>query len=107
MKCLFPLLLLAFCAICVGADVETCVRLCGELNSIRQAEVDAKAQWEEQRLVLEGELAAAKAQLADVLISLSALEKETAGKRTSLEAIEKETAQLKARLESDSAASCD
>ena len=99
MKCLFPLFLLAFCAICVGADVETCVRLCGELNTIRQAEVDAKAQWEEHRLALEGELAAAKAQLADVLISLSALEKETAGKRASLEAIEKETAQLKARLE--------
>ena len=99
MNRLLPLLVLLLCAICVGADVEECVRLCGELNTIRQAEVDAKAQWEEQRLALEGELAATKARLADVLAFLSAAEKQTATRRANLEEIKKETAQLKARLE--------
>ena len=99
MNRLVSLLMLFLCAICVGADVEECVRLCGELNTIRQAEVDAKAQWEEQCLALEGELAAAKAHLADVLAILSDKEKQMVGKRASLEEIEKETAQLKARLE--------
>ena len=99
MNRLLPLLVLLLCAICVGADVEECVRLCGELNTIRQAEVDAKAQWEEQRLALEGELAATRARLADVLAILSTAETQTASKRASLEEIEKETSQLKARLE--------
>ena len=96
---LVPLLIVFSWIICFGADVESCVRLCGELNAIRQAEVDAKNQWEEQHLALEGELAAAKAQLSDALAILSATEKKTAGKHASLEELEKETAKLKARLE--------
>ncbi|MBQ9369105.1 MAG: hypothetical protein IJT83_15085, partial [Victivallales bacterium] len=67
---LVPLLIVFSWIICFGADVESCVRLCGELNAVRQVEVDAKKQWEEQHLALEGELAAAKAQLSDALAIL-------------------------------------
>ena len=96
---LVPLLIVFLWTICIGADVESCVRLCGELNTIRQAEVDAKKQWDEQRLVLEGELAAANAQLSDALAILSEAEKKTADKRARVEELEKEMAVVKGKLE--------
>ncbi|MBR4673869.1 MAG: DUF3450 family protein [Victivallales bacterium] len=98
-NCLITLFVILFCAICHGADAEACVRLCEELNRIRQGELDARQQWNEQRLAIEGELAAAKASLADSLVSFAETEKKLATSHERLRETEAEIARLKGNLQ--------
>ncbi len=98
-NCLITLFVILFCAICHGAEAEACVRLCEELNRIRQGELDARQQWNEQRLAIEGELAAAKASLADSLASLAETEKRLAASHERLRETEAEIVSLKGKLQ--------
>lgn len=98
MHCLVTLLVLMLCAICRSADVEECVRLCGELNRIRQGELEARTQWTEQRLALEGEIAAVKASVAKCQASLQAREQSVLSKRQELEAAQEKVAEVKREL---------
>ena len=73
-----------------SAEVEACVRLCGELNKIRQNEADAFTQWQEQRLLLEGEAVLARKRLAEAVEQLRASQTAFTASNARLQALREE-----------------
>ena len=82
-----------------GADVETCVRLCGELTKLQQAEAEAYSQWQEQRLLLEGEAAIARKRLAETLEALAGAQQALAASQSRMESQRQEVENARTRLQ--------